>query len=66
MVTPRLSIVVPFYNVERYIADCLDSLARQTYDDFEVILVDDGSKDSSIDAARDFCSRDGRFRLVSQ
>ena len=66
VVNPRLSIVVPFYNVERYIADCLDSLARQTYDDFEVILVDDGSKDAGVDAARDFCSRDGRFRLVSQ
>ncbi|MFC7274595.1 glycosyltransferase [Paractinoplanes rhizophilus] len=66
VVTPRLSIVVPFYNVERYIADCLDSLARQTLGDFEVILVDDGSKDASVEAARDFCARDGRFRIVTQ
>jgi glycosyltransferase involved in cell wall biosynthesis len=65
-VNPRLSIVVPFYNVERYIADCLDSLARQTFGDFEVILVDDGSKDSSVEAARDYVARDPRFRLVTQ
>ncbi|GAA2661611.1 glycosyltransferase family 2 protein [Paractinoplanes durhamensis] len=64
--TPRLSIVVPFYNVERYIADCLDSLARQTFGDFEVVLVDDGSKDDSVDAALDFCARDKRFRLITQ
>ncbi|MFI5897102.1 glycosyltransferase [Actinoplanes sp. NPDC051513] len=66
MVTPRLSIVVPFYNVERYIADCLDSLARQTFGDFEAILVDDGSKDASAEAAREFSARDGRFRVVTQ
>jgi glycosyltransferase involved in cell wall biosynthesis len=66
VVTPRLSIVVPFYNVERYIADCLDSLRRQTFTDFEVILVDDGSKDDSVEAARDFCARDSRFRLITQ
>ncbi len=64
--TPRLSVVVPFYNVERYIADCLDSLARQTFGDFEVILVDDGSKDAGVEVARRFCSADRRFRLVTQ
>lgn len=63
---PRLSIVVPFYNVERYIGQCLDSIARQTFGDFEVILVDDGSKDASVETARDFCARDPRFRLVTQ
>jgi CDP-glycerol glycerophosphotransferase len=66
VVTPRLSVVVPYYNVERYIAECLDSLARQTFGDFEVILVDDGSKDGSAEVARDFCARDPRFRLVTQ
>jgi hypothetical protein len=65
-VTPRLSIVVPYYNVERYIGDCLNSLARQTFGDFEAILVDDGSKDSSVEIARDLCARDSRFRLITQ
>ncbi|SDT79702.1 glycosyltransferase family 2 protein [Actinoplanes derwentensis] len=63
---PRLSIVVPFYDVERYLAACLDSLARQTFRDFEVVLVDDGSRDGSAAIARDFCARDPRFRLVTQ
>jgi glycosyl transferase family 2 len=64
--SPRLSIVVPLYNVEPYIADCLDSLARQTFGDFEAILVDDGSPDGSAAIARAFCARDDRFRLISQ
>ncbi|MFF5296974.1 glycosyltransferase family 2 protein [Paractinoplanes globisporus] len=63
---PRLSVVVPFYNVEDYIGDCLDSLVRQTFDDFEVILVDDGSRDGSGVVAKSFCERDHRFRLVMQ
>ena len=46
--TPRLSVVVPFYNVRDYIGDCLDSIARQTWTDFEAILVDDGSPDDSV------------------
>ena len=45
--TPRLSVVVPFYNVGEYIGACLDSIARQTWTDFEAILVDDGSPDDS-------------------
>ncbi|GAA4926893.1 hypothetical protein GCM10025331_07620 [Actinoplanes utahensis] len=65
-VIPRLSIVVPFYNVERYFGPCLDSLARQTFRDFEVVLVDDGSQDGSAEIARAFCAEDRRFRLISQ
>lgn len=62
----RLSIVVPFYNVERYVLACLESLQRQSFSDFEVILVDDGSADSTFDLAASFCSRDNRFRIVRQ
>ncbi|WP_127504441.1 glycosyltransferase family 2 protein [Actinoplanes solisilvae] len=64
--TPRLSIVVPYYNVEQYIEDCLESLVRQSFTDFEVILVDDGSPDGSVDIAKAFCERDPRFRIVTQ
>ncbi|MEV6813450.1 glycosyltransferase family 2 protein [Micromonospora sp. NPDC051296] len=63
---PRLSVVVPFYNVADYIKDCLESLARQTFRDFEAILVDDGSRDQSARIARGFCARDPRFRIVTQ
>jgi len=65
-VTPRLSVVVPFYNVGDYIGDCLESIARQTFADFEAILVDDGSPDDSAAIAKDFCGRDSRFRIVEQ
>jgi GT2 family glycosyltransferase len=65
-VKPRLSIVVPFFRVEAYIGDCLRSLARQTFDDFEVVLVDDGSPDDSAAIAREFVERDPRFRIVTQ
>ena len=63
---PRLSIVVPFYNVGEYIGDCLESIARQTWTDFEAILVDDGSPDDSAVVAKEICSRDDRFRIVEQ
>ncbi|MCP2323876.1 CDP-glycerol glycerophosphotransferase [Hamadaea flava] len=64
--TPRLSVVVPYYNVADYIAECLDSLRRQTFGDFEVILVDDGSLDATGLIAEDYCRTDPRFRLVVQ
>ena len=63
---PRLSIVVPFFGVEDYIGDCLRSLSTQTFEDFEVVLVDDGSPDDSAAIAGDFVARDPRFRLLTQ
>jgi CDP-glycerol glycerophosphotransferase len=63
---PRISVVVPIYNVEPYLDECLDSIARQTYRDIEVVMVDDGSKDSSPEIAERWVSKDGRFRLVTQ
>lgn len=63
---PRLSVVVPFYNVADYIGDCLDSLSRQTFEDLDVILVDDGSTDESAEIAREFSRTDPRFRIVKQ
>lgn len=44
---PKVSVVVPVYNVEKYITDCLDSLVNQTLDDMEIIIVNDGSTDGS-------------------
>ncbi|MFF4650413.1 CDP-glycerol glycerophosphotransferase family protein [Streptomyces sp. NPDC001380] len=61
-----MSIVVPFQDVEEYLPECLESLAGQTFEDFEVLLVDDGSTDSSPRLAEDFCRRDPRFRMLRQ
>ena len=63
---PRLSIVIPVYNVERYLGECLDSVLAQTFGDYEVIVVNDGSTDGSAALAEDFARRDPRFRLVHQ
>lgn len=62
---PRLSILVPIYNVERYLAECLDSLAAQTYTDFEVICINDGSTDSSKTIIESYL-RDPRFRIIDK
>ncbi|MEU6725180.1 glycosyltransferase family 2 protein [Nonomuraea wenchangensis] len=63
---PLLSVIVPFHNVEPYITECLKSLAVQTLDDLEVVMVDDGSADGSRRVAEDFAAADPRFVLVTQ
>ncbi|WP_400218203.1 glycosyltransferase family 2 protein [Methanobrevibacter smithii] len=63
---PQISVVVPVYNVEKYLRECLDSLANQTFEDFEVICVNDGSDDSSPDILEEYASEDERFKIVSQ
>ncbi|MDL4773220.1 bifunctional glycosyltransferase/CDP-glycerol:glycerophosphate glycerophosphotransferase [Actinomadura xylanilytica] len=64
--SPELSIVVPFYNVEDYLEECLASLAGQTLTDIEVVMVDDGSPDGSVLIAEEQAARDARFVLVQQ
>ncbi|NHN54600.1 glycosyltransferase [Calidifontibacter sp. DB0510] len=63
---PLLSVVVPFYNVEAYLEQCLVSLRDQLLQDIEVVLVDDGSPDGSLAIAERFVAADPRFRLVRQ
>jgi CDP-glycerol glycerophosphotransferase len=62
----KLSVVVPFHNVEDYLEAALESIARQTLRDLEVILVDDGSSDGSNLIAKNYASRDPRFHLIEQ
>ncbi|MBK3559259.1 glycosyltransferase, partial [Streptomyces sp. MBT56] len=66
MKPPLLSVVVPVHNVEEYLEDCLRSVAEQTLDAIEVVMVDDGSTDASGRIAAEFAARDERFRLVRQ
>lgn len=62
---PLVSILVPCYNVEKYIGRCLDSLLNQSMDDLEVILINDGSRDETESIAADYAKRDERVRLFS-
>jgi len=61
---PRITVVVPFFNVAELLGDCLRSIAAQTFRDFEVIMVDDGSTDASADIARAQAAADPRFVLL--
>ncbi|WP_269794799.1 glycosyltransferase family 2 protein [Streptococcus mitis] len=61
-----ISVIVPVYNVETYLEECLDSIQNQTYTDFEVLLVNDGSTDGSQAICERYCQADKRFRLMNQ
>lgn len=65
MTRVEISIIIPIYNVEDYLSNCLESICRQKFHSFEVILVDDGSKDSSNDICTKFVRRDSRFKLIT-
>lgn len=62
----KVSIIVPVYNVEKYIESCIQSILNQTYDNWELILINDGSVDKSEDICQSFVNRDQRIILVSQ
>ena len=64
MTVPRISVIVPFYNVEDLLDDCLASIAAQTVTDLQVIMVDDGSTDSSAAVAASRAAADPRFTLL--
>ena len=61
-----ISIIVPVYNVEEYLEECLESIRQQTFTDIEVILVNDGSTDGSREICERYCEKDIRFRLINQ
>lgn len=61
---PKISVIVPVYNSEPYIAGCLNSILEQTFENFEVICIDDATPDKSTEIIREFVERDGRVRLI--
>lgn len=66
MHSPKLSIIVPVYNTADYLPECLDCFLDQTYKNFEVVLVDDGSLDNSGEICDEYVRRDKRFRVLHQ
>ena len=63
---PRISVLMPAYNVEKYIAASLDSLLQQTYQDFEIVVVNDGSTDQTGSILESYRKRDPRVRVIHQ
>lgn len=59
---PLISVIVPVYNVEQYLRQCLDSILNQTYQEIEVLLINDGSTDASDEICREYAERDSRIR----
>ena len=60
------SIIIPVYNVEKYLRECLDSVVRQSFADWEAICVNDGSTDNSAEVLEDYAAKDSRFKVVTQ
>lgn len=63
--TPKVSVIIPFYNVEKYIGRCLQSVVGQSFDDIEIICVDDCSPDDSLRIVQKYASFDKRIKIVS-
>lgn len=61
-----ISVVIPMYNTEKYISDCLDSLMEQTYSNFEAIVINDGSTDRCGDIVKEYMRKESRFKLIEQ
>jgi len=63
---PKISVIIPVYNVEAYIEECLNSVVEQTFRDIEIILINDGSTDHSLEIIRNYTKKDNRIILYSQ
>ena len=63
---PEISVIVPVYNVEPYLAECIDSILSQTFTDFELLLVDDGSPDRCGEICDGYAGKDKRIKVHHQ
>lgn len=66
VVTKKISVIVPCYNISGYIERCLDSISKQTYENFECIIIDDGSTDDTFAVAKNYTMKDDRFKVERQ
>ena len=62
--TPSISVIIPVYNVAPWLKECLDSVLNQTFRDMEIIIVDDGSTDSSPEIIKEYAEKDNRIIAI--
>ena len=62
----KVTIVVPIYNVEKYVAKCLDSLIKQTFKDIEIWAISDGSPDNSVNIVKRYAAKDDRVKCIEK
>lgn len=63
---PKVSVIIPVYNAENYLKECLDSILKQTLQEIEVICVNDGSSDGSLSILNEYVKEDSRLKIISQ
>ena len=61
-----LSVIVPVYNTEKYLRECLDSVINQTLKDIEIICINDGSTDRSLDILKEYALKDNRIKIIDK
>jgi len=66
MKTPKITIIIPVYNTEKYVEKCIESIINQTYKNLEIIIVNDGSTDNSYNICKKYCEIDERIILLTQ
>lgn len=62
----KISVIIPVYNVEQYLRECLDSIVNQTLKDIEIICVNDGSTDNSLAILEEYANKDGRIKIINK
>ena len=62
----KISVIIPVYNAENYVSRCIESVLAQTYNDWQMILVDDGSKDKSLEICQKYADADNRISVMHQ
>ena len=63
---PKISVIIPVYNTEEYLRECLNSVINQTLKEIEIILIDDGSTDNSGKICEEYASKDNRIKVIHQ
>ena len=66
MAEPKISIIVPVYNTEKYLVKCLDSLIHQTFENIEIVCINDGSTDASLEILKNYELMDKRIKIIEQ